>query len=54
MNLHGGLGSGQVQDATAAAGDVRETAGVRDVVLAGESDVGPVLVLLGAATVQLQ
>ena len=54
VNLHGGVGSGEVQDAAATAGDVGETAGVRDVVLGGESDVGPVLVLLGAATVQLQ
>ena len=54
VNLHGGLGVGQVQDAVAAAGDVGETAGVRDVVEAGEGDVGPVQVLLGAATVELE
>ena len=54
VDLHGGLGVGQVQDAVATAGNVRETAGVGDVVLGGESDVGPVLVLLGAATVELE
>ena len=53
-DLHGGLGGGQVQDADTTAGNVGETAGVRDVVLGRERDVDPVLVLLGAATVQLQ
>ena len=54
VNLHGGLGAGEVEDLPATAGDGGEAAGVRDVVGGGECNVGPVLILLGAATVQLQ
>ena len=54
VNLHGGLRDGEVEDLRATAGYGGETAGVRDVVGGGECDVDPVLVLLGAATVQLQ
>ena len=37
-----------------AAGGLKQAAGVRDVVGGGEGDVGPVLVLLSTATVELQ
>lgn len=54
MNLHGGLSVGEVKDCLAAADHGGEAAGVRDVVGGGEGDVGPVLVLLSTATVELQ
>ena len=53
VDLHGGLRLGEVEHAAAAAGDGGEAAGVGDVVEAGEGDVAPVEVLLGAAAVQL-
>ena len=54
VDLHGGLVLGQGEDVLAAAADVGETAGVRDILaLHGECNIGPVQIFLGSAAVEL-
>ena len=54
MNLHGSVCVRQVKNSFATVNDGGQAAGIRNVVLVGECDIVPVMVLLGPATVQLE
>lgn len=54
MNLHGSIGVGQIKNSFTTVDDGGQTAGVRNIVLVGEGDIVPVMVLLGSAAVQLE
>ena len=54
MNLHGSIGVGQIKNSLTTVDDGGQTAGVRNIVLVGEGDIVPVMVLLGSAAVQLE
>ena len=54
MNLHAGLLEAEAEHPLAAPRDGGQAAGVGHVRVGGEGRVGPVKILLGAATVQLQ
>ena len=53
MNLHGCVSVGEVKNSFTAVDDGGQAAGVRNVVLVGEGDIVPVMVLLSSAAVQL-
>ena len=54
MNLHGSISVGQIKNSLTTVDDGGQTAGVRNIVLVGEGDIVPVMVLLGSAAVQLE
>ena len=53
VDLHASFLLAQGEDVLAAATDVGETAGVGDILVHGECDIGPVTILLGSAAVKL-